>query len=424
MAAAAASAGPHPYLTAEMPGVGGVIKQRPEDFLVEEQPRYEPCGEGEHLYLLIEKTGMTTADAVRAVAKAFRIGRRSVGYAGLKDKHAVTRQHLSVHLPGPADDDAHLTARLDDHPRLKVLWAQRHANKLKRGHLAGNRFVIRLRDLAPTDVIRAKTILDELARRGVPNYVGEQRFGYRHNAQEVGRLFLIGRYRDMLDEMLGRDGTNELETLTEARRHYRAGDYARALEHWPRSLRYDRQALDALSKGQAPDDAARSIDRTQLEFLASAFQSAVFNDVLGRRLHDGTFDRLMPGDLAFRHDNRACFAVDDATAEQENGPGGRVGAFAVSPSGPMWGAAMTRAAGAVDAMELAALHAYGITLEQLGGCDGIAAAGERRPLRIAIKDPDICGGVDEHGPYIRVAFELPRGSFATTVIDEISKHRG
>jgi tRNA pseudouridine13 synthase len=411
----------HPHLTADLPGVGGQIKQRPEDFLVEEQPLYEPTGEGEHLYLFVEKTGLTTDELVRAVAKAFRVNRRSVGYAGLKDKHAITRQHLSLHLPGGEEDDAKLAANLEHHPRIKLLWATRHANKLRRGHLAGNRFVIRIREVSPTGVVHAKRVLDALSGRGVPNYIGAQRFGYRHNSHDLGRLFLLGRYDAMLEELLGRAVAHESDTLIEARQRYREGDLDGALELWPRTLRHDRQALDALRRGESAHDAVLAIDRRQLEFLTSAFQSAVFNDVLAQRLMDGTFDRLVPGDLAFKHENRACFAVDEATAAIENAPGGRIASFAVSPSGPMWGPDMTRAGGAVDAQELAALQAYGLGVEQLTGQDRIAATGSRRPLRIAVKDADLSGGVDEHGPYIRVAFELPRGSYATTVLEEIMK---
>jgi len=413
----------HPHLTAELPGVGGLIKQRPDDFLVEEQPLYEPGGVGEHLFLFVEKTAMTTDELVRAVAKAFRVNRRSVGYAGLKDKHAITRQHLSLHLPGGEDEDAKLAANLEHHPRIKLLWAARHANKLRRGHLAGNRFVIRIREVSPTGVVHAKRVLDELARRGAPNYIGAQRFGYRRNSHHLGRLFLLGRYDAMIEELLGRAVAHESQMLIEARQRYRAGDLAGALERWPKTLRHDRQALDALRRGESARDAVLAIDRRQLEFLTSAFQSAVFNDVLARRLMDGTFDRLVPGDLAFKHANRACFAVDEATAELENAPDGRIASFAVSPSGPMWGPEMTRADGSVDAMELAALEAYGLGVEQLTGRDGIAAAGARRPLRITVRDADLSGGVDEHGPYIRVAFELPRGSYATTVLEEIMKTR-
>ena len=166
------------YLTPDLPGVGGVLKARPEDFLVEEQPLYEPSGEGERLYLFIEKRELTTPEAIRRIASAFRTHRRNIGSAGLKDKHAVTRQHLSIWLPGVPDDVvAESLERLKDNTKLTVHWAERHGNKLRRGHHGGNRFVIRLRDVEPTAVLKAKPILDRLAAEGFPNYLGEQRFG-------------------------------------------------------------------------------------------------------------------------------------------------------------------------------------------------------------------------------------------------------
>ncbi len=117
------------FLTADIPGIGGVIKQRDEDFLVDEQPLYQPSGSGEHLMLLIEKHGMTTMDAIRRLAKTFRVGRSDVGYAGLKDKRAHTRQHFSIYLPG-GNQDKELLAGVDN-PQMKLLWAERHANKLR-----------------------------------------------------------------------------------------------------------------------------------------------------------------------------------------------------------------------------------------------------------------------------------------------------
>jgi tRNA pseudouridine13 synthase len=410
------------YLTTDLPGTGGVIKQRPEDFLVEEQPLYEPCGEGEHLYLFIEKRGATTFDLARRLAKAFRTKRSDVAYAGLKDKHAITRQLISIHRPGStpeADHDA--LQRFAEYPYAQVLWADRHTNKLRRGHHGGNRFVIYVRQVEPTAVLRAKPILDRLAREGFPNYLGEQRFGYRQNSHTLGQLLLHGEHWAFLDEMLGRPRDDESPDVQEARRAYEAGDYDRALEHMPKSLRGDRQALDALRQHKTPEQAVRSIDRTQRDFLVSAAQSAVFNTILDQRLSDGTLAKLLPGDLAWKHDNRACFAVDAATAAVENGDEGRVRSLDVSPSGPLWGEGMTRAQGVIDAVELAALQEAGLSLEDFEDQRGLKTEGTRRPLREAVIDPECSGGIDEHGAYLKLSFTLRRGCFATMVVREIAK---
>ncbi len=412
------------YLTPELPGIGGQLKQRPEDFLVEEAPAYEPCGEGEHAYLFIEKTGLTTFDAIRRIAKAFNVRKSDVGYAGLKDKHAVTRQWFSVRPPKREKLDDYVRD-IEHHPQMKVLLRDYHGNKLRRGHLVGNRFVIKVRGVEATAAIVAKKTLDRLAAAGIPNFIGEQRFGYRQNGHLLGRMLLLGDHAGFLREMLGDPREGDAPILLEARQRFDAGDYDEALRLWPRQLRYDRQALDAVRQGKPPRDAVMAVDPAQRELLVAGLQSAVFNAVLDLRLRDPAggagIDRLEPGDLAFKHDSGAVFAVDEATAAAENGPDGRVPRLEVSPSGPMWGAEMMRASGPVDERELGALRSFGIDLPHLSEASRYGAQGKRRPLRVPLTDPEVAGGVDEHGSYVRLAFQLPRGSYATIALREIMK---
>lgn len=154
------------------PVLDAAFRSRPEDFVVEEIAGFEPSGAGEHLVLDVEKRGMNTVFAARLIAQWAGVPEKAVGYAGLKDRHAVTRQRFSVHLPGrEAPDPAALET-----PELRVLGAARHARKLPRGGLAGNRFEITLRDVQGNrEAIDSR--LAALAARGVPNYFGEQRFG-------------------------------------------------------------------------------------------------------------------------------------------------------------------------------------------------------------------------------------------------------
>lgn len=415
------------YITGDLPGIGGRIKQRPEDFLVEETPLYEPSGEGEHLYLFIEKQELTTSDAIRRIAKAFRVSRREVGYAGLKDKHGVTRQHVSLHLPEndvAADRDSIERLRYHE-PRLKLLWQARHGNKLRRGHHGGNRFVIYVRGVEPTAVLRVRSILERLDREGVPNYFGEQRFGYRANGHALGRHLLRGDYGAFLDELLGRPESNESESLQAARAAYDRGEIDKALEQWPRSLRFDRQALDALRQHCTPAEAVGMIDESHRHLLVSALQSAVFNRVVDRRIREGRFPQLIEGDLAWKHDSRAVFAADAEAVAEDNAVGGRVERLAVSPSGPMWGRGMTRAAGEADRLEVEALEAEGLAPEAMEverEAPAITPGGSRRPMRVRLTDADVSGGVDEQGGFVRVAFELPRGAFATMAMREVMKN--
>lgn len=166
-------------MTASLPQAHGApvlsarIRVAPEDFRVDEIDGFEADGSGEHLLLTIEKRGMNTAFAAKLLAQWADIDEAGIGYAGLKDRHAVTVQRFSVHLPRRVAPD---TAALDRHEGLRVLGGTWHSRKLPRGALAGNRFVLRLREAAgDRDAVEAR--LRAIAARGVPNYFGEQRFG-------------------------------------------------------------------------------------------------------------------------------------------------------------------------------------------------------------------------------------------------------
>ncbi len=406
------------YLTGDIPGTGGVLKVRPEDFLVEEQPLYSPTGQGEHLYLYLEKRQRTTTDVIRRLAKLFNVRRSDIGYAGLKDKQAITRQHFSVRLPDRSQVDKAIS-RIE-FTGLKLLWFDWHSNKLRRGHLSGNRFVIYIRQVEPTAVVRGKKVLDRLEKIGIPNFIGEQRFGYRQTNHLLGKHLLLENWQAMLSLMLGSADAYDPPAMQEARAAYEEGDLSKALELWPRTLHQERIVLELLRQHKTAQQAILGLDPMQREFYLNALQSALFNAVLDERLRAGQLDRLEAGDLAWKHDNGAVFAVDAITAEKENANDGRVPMMAVSPSGPMWGSDMPRADGEVLARETAVLTTMGLTENDFEK-EGAMIQGGRRPLRVMMKDADISAGVDEQGGYIRLAFELPKGSFATTALREIIK---
>ncbi len=173
-----------PYAYGE-PLVTGLIRQQPQDFLVEEILGFEPEGEGEHVFLLIEKTGLNTAQVADRLARLANVPVRQVSYAGLKDRHAVTRQWFSVHLPGNQSCDW-LSLNSAD---LSVLQQTRHLRKLRRGVHRGNQFVITITDLAGR-IENLPARLEGIACHGVPNYFGEQRFGRNGmNLQQAQRWF-------------------------------------------------------------------------------------------------------------------------------------------------------------------------------------------------------------------------------------------
>ena len=201
------------------------IRSTAEDFFVEELPGFEPSGAGEHLLLTIEKRGMNTAFAAKRLAQWARVPEMSVSYAGLKDRHAVTRQRFSVHLPKKVAPDI---AQLES-DELRVLEHTWHSRKLPRGALAGNRFVLVLRDVrGDREAIERR--LQAIAQRGVPNYFGEQRFGRGgDNVAQALAMFAGRRVRREERTLLLSAARSELFNRVLAAR-VRAGNWDSALE--------------------------------------------------------------------------------------------------------------------------------------------------------------------------------------------------
>lgn len=265
--------------------MGGLIRASDDDFRVDEIASYEPCGEGEHTYLRFEKRDMTTPYAINQIARALKIQARDVGYAGMKDRHAVTTQTVSL----PRVDPERASALAI--PGIRVLSATRHRNKLRTGHLKGNRFALRVRELpdgVDAALARARSIAEVVGRTGVPNYFGEQRFG--------------------------RDGDNAARA-----REWLSGENA-----GPRDPHHRR-------------------------FMVSALQSQLFNAWLGARVRDGLLDAYVEGDLAARGATGRPWLItaEDAALLYPSGE--------ASPTGPMFGRSMDRPAGAAEAREEAVL---------------------------------------------------------------------
>ncbi|MEM6960233.1 MAG: tRNA pseudouridine(13) synthase TruD [Myxococcota bacterium] len=174
-----------PYLTGEYPPISGRFRSNPEDFRVDELPAYAPSGSGQHALIHIKKVGLSTGEAVRRVAEAAETNPSQAGYAGLKDKHAVTRQWISLHKP---DLQALHNAELEG---IEILETKAHSRKLKTGHLRGNRFQLCIRGTPADRDSDVQAILDRLQQKGVPNYFGEQRFGSRGENLERARAWLV-----------------------------------------------------------------------------------------------------------------------------------------------------------------------------------------------------------------------------------------
>ncbi len=304
-----------PYVTAACPGSGGRLKATPEDFRVDERPAYLPAGAGPHLYLHVEKRGRTTRDVVRALARALGVAERDAGYAGLKDKVALTTQWLS--FPVARDPDPASLAG----DGYRVLAASRHQNKLRPGHARGNGFEVAVRG---GDLAAARGCAEALARAGLPNFFGPQRFG--------------------------QDGANA--TL------------GRAL----------------LSPDPPPEARRAARDRFLRRFALSAYQSELFNRWLSERIADGLFATALVGDVLKKLESGGVFVCEDPGLDAA-----RVAAFEVSPAGPMFGHQLKPAAGGVPAeREARLLAAEGLTLADFAR-GGDEAAGTRRAARLPIE---------------------------------------
>ena len=346
-----------PYITKYLPGIGGQLRATPEHFVVEEVALYTPQGDGQHLYVNLTKVGITTKELQEQLARLFQLHPKEVSYAGMKDKHARTTQTFSLnvgHQPPKLVEQylADAMQRIRDNLDVEVHWANLHRNKLRLGHLLGNRFEITITNLEgglDDAVTRAQAIVDEMTRIGVPNFFGPQRFGATGSNVREGMELLLGQRNKSA--------------------------------RWLRRL------------------------------LVTAYQSYLCNRYLAKRVEMGAFSHLLTGDVAKKHATGGMFSVEDADVEQP-----RYVAQEISFTAPMYGAKMWAATGAAAALEAEILAASPVTLEHFAafGMDGT-----RRLGRLLLPDCRVTTNEDLQG--ITVAFALPKGAFATTILREVMK---
>lgn len=393
------------YLTESIPGTGGCIKETADDFVVTEIPAYEPCGSGEHVYLTIEKRGITTLEAIHRIARELRVQEREIGYAGMKDSVGVTRQTISVQRIRPGD-------AVGRNPEgVRILAAVRHTNKLRLGHLRGNRFSVVVRGVCAGADGYAGAVLNVLAERGVPNRFGYQRYGAQGNSHLIGMAMARRDWKGAVDLLMGTpDGVRD-DAWRAAIAAYRRGEIEEALGLMPRHCRGERDVLQRLLRRPEEWEMAFSAINPRLRKLyLSACQSSLFDRVLELRLSH--MERVMKGDLAWKHENGACFLVEDAEAEQA-----RADRFEISATGPMFGPRMKHPEGEPRELEERICAEEGLNPDSLDLGAGLRMEGERRPLRVPLGEPSL----RLEGDALRLEFTLPRGSYATSVLREITK---
>lgn len=331
------------------------LRSTPEDFRVDEVLAFAADGGVAHWLVCLEKRGVTTLAAVAALARHAQVSERDIGFAGFKDRHAVTTQHFTVPARSPkAGPPPSWTPDALGEP-FRVVSALPHARKLPRGALAGNRFTVVARGLA-VDHAAVAGRLEQVRRRGVPNYFGEQRFG-----REAANLA--------------------------------------AVEAW------------AGGGGLPP----RREDRG---FVLSSARSLLFNAALAARVRAGTWDRLVPGDLANLDGSRSRFKV----AEVDDTLRSRLADFDIHPTGTLAGIGDAGLAGEALAMERtawAALPAPWETVPTALGTAGVEL--DTRPLRLPVRDLAWQWSAEAaaDGDALTLSFRLPAGGYATTVMREL-----
>lgn len=268
-----------PYITEGIPGIGGEIKQKPSHFIVEEIPLYEPEGNGQHLYVNITKTYKTTREVQEKLANIFELATHHIGKAGLKDKNAVTTQTFSILLQNENRSIPDLEKLIEEKIGVKVNWANYHKNKLRTGHLLGNKFKITIVNLEHDfNYIyeKAEKITNKIQKIGLPNFYGEQRTG------EEGQNIISG-----WEILTGKKWISN---------------------KWLR------------------------------RYLISCYQSYLCNRYLTLRVKRGLFNRVLNGDIVKKHDTGGIFLVDDLENAQK-----RFDAKEISFTAPIYGYKMTGA---------------------------------------------------------------------------------
>jgi tRNA pseudouridine13 synthase len=401
-----------PYFTNGVPGVGGLIKQRPEDFRVDEfAPDETRGGRGRFVWFRLSKRGLTTSAAIAKVAAYMGVKASAIAFAGLKDANSISSQWVSL-----ADADVRRLERLRDKD-VRVSDIHYRPVSQEVGNLAGNRFVVRIRQIDRHQLDQVKSMLDLLRRRGVPNYFGVQRFGARGDNAALGEALIRGKHEEFLDIFLGRPWPGDPPRSQAAREAYDHGAVKRALSCWPSHCVDPRNALNAILAGKKPLEVIETINSRIRQIYLQSYQSLVFNDIVARRI-DG-IDGIEPGDIIEDHATGISSPLEDIAAAAA-----RAEKFEISPTGLLPGRRMRIAAGRPGQIEREVLAEHDIDPQLFAPRPGAAGVeGARRALRFCPGDTKVTASSDLYGPFIEVSFTAPPGCYATVLLEEICKNR-
>lgn len=407
------------YITPQK-GIGGVIREKYEDFFVEEIPLIVPSGEGPNTWILLEKKGRNTLDVILDISRGLKISRKRMGFAGMKDKAAVTRQWICISNIVP-EEIPNLEEILFN---VKILKISANQKKLRIGQLKGNKFLIKIRQTSDPDqdVSTAREILNELKLKGVPNYYGQQRFGKeRPNTHLVGKALLKNDLKAAVDAYIGKPYPKEPEHIKEARNFYDNGQWDESYEAMPQGMRYEKMMLRTLIKERKKkkelDDksyilALLSLPKPLRRMFVHAYQSFLFNKVVSERIKLG-IDRYVDGDILIDNEEHLIHQFDPEEILE------KIKLLELHPSAPLYGTKVPLAGGKVGEIERKVLKDESLELNDFGckKMPKLGSHGLRRAIRFRIWDVK----AEKTDDGIIVGFSIPRGCYATAVLREIMK---
>ncbi|MDO5823158.1 tRNA pseudouridine(13) synthase TruD [Methanobrevibacter sp.] len=408
------------YVTAQK-GIGGSIRNQYEDFYVEEIPEIVPDGEGPNVYVWIEKLGRTTLDVVLDIARDLHISRKRMGFAGMKDKKAITRQWICI-ANMDSEEQFQQVENLDIY-KTDFLKVVRGRKKLRMGQLKGNKFKILVKDLDDIEksVDIANEVLKELQSTGVPNYFGWQRFGKpRTITHLVGEALVENNLEKAVGVYIGNPQGDESDENRLARQAYDDGNYEESLNLMGKGMRYEKMMLKELvresKRGELTDksymNALHALPKPLQRMFVHAYQSYLFNEAVSKRVEMG-INKYVEGDIVIDTEDHI---VRDKTSEEFQE---LIDNFKASPTCPLYGTKVPFADGDVGEMEKDILKNYNITKEdfEVSKMPRLGSHGLRRSMRFQVWDASAIP-TDEG---VLCEFSIDKGSYATAVLREIMK---
>lgn len=410
------------YVTKEE-GIGGTIRNQYEDFYVEEIPDLIPTGEGPNVWIWIEKIGRTTLDVVLDIARDLHIDRKRMGFAGMKDKKARTRQWICISNMDSEEQFEQVKALSGQIYKTDFLKVIRGRKKLRMGQLKGNKFRILIRDIDDVEKSAeiASDILKQLEVTGVPNYFGWQRFGKpRTNTHLVGEALVENDLKKAVGRYIGNPTEEEHEENQKARKAYDDGDLEKSLELMGKGMRYEKMMIRELikdsKKGELTDrsykNALHALPKPLQRMFVHAYQSFLFNAAVSKRVEMG-INKYIEGDIIINNEERI---VRDKTPEEYQE---LIDTFQVNPTSPLYGTKVPFAGGKVGEMEKSILDDYGLSKEdfEVPKMPRLGSHGLRRSMRFQVWDTSAIA-TDEG---VLTEFSINKGSYATAVLREVMK---